>query len=106
MERLQFIHRKVPELIHDQQCWLGVSGQLLLQSPARLGGAQRIDDVHCRCEQDAVPLQTGPVAQGRGQMGFAHPHITNEDDIAGGGLLHELQAEQILNYSAINGFGP
>ena len=75
-----------------------------LRRLAGLCGGQGVDDIDGGGEEDGFALETGGIAESRGEMGLSETDAAQEDDI--GLVLEELQAEEVLHGCSVDFLGP
>ena len=78
--------------------------EFVFESVSFLSAAEVVDDVYGVGKENALAFQTGGIAQGGGQMGFAKPHGAEKDDV--GVLFHKQESKEGLHLESVDTLGP
>ncbi len=95
---------QVSEFVHQQDSGTEIFLEFDGQASSVLRGGERVDDVNGCGEQNAVTSLTGGMAQRDAQVTFSQAHAADKNHIRF--VFDELEAEEILDLSAIDFAGP
>jgi len=86
------VNGQIAEFIENEQGWSEIGFQAVFELPRGLSGGQGVDDINGGSEQNAVALETGLIAEGGCQMGFAETDTAKQNAI--GFLLDEVEQKR------------
>ena len=76
-----FIDGHVAEFVDNEKLGFGVGFELANEVSLFLSGDELVDDVDSSAEEDICATYAGLMAEGEGEMGFAHTDSTAKDNI-------------------------
>ena len=98
------VDREIAQFVEDQDTGSNVTTQFLLEPAGGLCSGEGVDHVDGAGEQHAVVMVACSEPHGNGEVALAQADPADEDDV--GGLVDELQTEEVLDLQTVEFLGP